>query len=250
VIIAIANQKGGVGKSTTALALAAGLIVEGRRVLLIDADAQGNTTTAAGASAAGITIYDVMTGEAAAGDAIQDVGGLSIIPAGAGLAKADRIFNEQGSEYRLKEAIAPVTGYNYIIIDTPPALGILTVNALTAAQGVIIPTAADAFGLQGIAQLRGTIGLVKKYSNSDLRLMGILLTKHRPTRIMKSMEGLAAQIAADMGTQLYSVKIRESTAIREAQALSQSLFCLLPRSPGALDYMAFTKEFLTQVGDI
>ena len=162
--LAIINQKGGVGKSTTALMLAAGLSLKGFSVLSIDLDAQSNLTYTAGAKTDGATALGVLTGEIKAGDAVQHTESGDIIPASKALAGADAFITDTGKEYRLKEALEPVAGqYDYIIVDTPPALGILTINALTACNSVIIPAQADIYSLQGIEQLAETMKPVKKY---------------------------------------------------------------------------------------
>ena len=156
--LAIINQKGGVGKSTTAEALAAGLFLKGYSVLSIGLDAQSNMTYTAGAKTDGATALGVLTGEIPAKDAIQHTESGDIIPASKALAGADAFIAEAGKEYRLREALEPIRGeYDFIIVDTPPALGILTINALTACDSVIIPAQADIYSLQGGEQLAGTI---------------------------------------------------------------------------------------------
>jgi chromosome partitioning protein len=148
-------------------------------VLYIDLDAQGNLTYALGASDTGLTAFDILTRTVEAGAAIQHTNQGDIIPASPALAGTDTVINEGGKEYRLREALAPIKGaYDYIIIDTPPALGILTINALTACTGAIIPAQADdIFSLQGMGQLHSTIQTVKQYCNPSLKVKGILLIR-------------------------------------------------------------------------
>ena len=153
-ILAVINQKGGVGKSTTAHAIGAGLALKGFKTLYIDLDAQGNLSYTAGAESLNITILEVLQKKADITQAIQHTQQGDIVASTPALAGADIIITATGKEYRLKEALKPISGlYDYCIIDTPPALGILTINALTACSGAIIPTQADIYSLQGIGQL-------------------------------------------------------------------------------------------------
>jgi len=244
-IISVINQKGGVGKSTTALALAAGLGELGRTVLLIDLDAQGNLTYTASGNGAESTAFDILSGSPAS-SAILTRGGFDLIAADSRLATADVSFSSTGKEYRLREALAPLHDlYDYIILDTPPALGILTINALTAATSAIIPAQADIYSLQGIGQLYGTIEAVKKYTNPALSICGILLTRHNRRAILsRDMSELIEETASRLETRVFETRIRESVAIREAQAARESLFSYAPKSNGALDYAEFINELL------
>lgn len=244
--LAIINQKGGVGKSTTAEALAAGLILKGYSVLSIDLDAQSNMTYTAGARTDGATALGVLTGEIPARDAIQHTESGGIIPASKALAGADAFITDTGKEYRLKEALEPIRGeYDYIIIDTPPALGILTINALTACDSVIIPAQADIYSLQGIEQLAETMKPVKKYTNPDLTIDGILLTRYSPRSVLsREVAELAEQLAAKLGTRLFKTTIREAIAVKEAQISQRSLFSYAPKAKVTEDYSRFIAEIL------
>lgn len=244
--IAIANRKGGVGKSTTAAALISGLSLKGYRVLAIDLDAQRNLTSTMRARTDGKTALGVLTGDITAKEAIRRTEDGDIIPASKALSGADATISETGKEYRLKEALEPVEGlYDYCIIDCPPALGILTVNALTACSGVVIPAQADIYSLEGIEDLQETIQPVKKYCNRELRIEGILLTRYNPRSILsKDVTTLAGQLADKLGTSLYKATIREAVAVKEAQISQQSLFKYAPKAKVTEDYRAFLEEFL------
>ncbi len=244
--IAVINQKGGVGKSTTAHALLSGLTLKGFKVLAIDLDAQGNLTHTSGASSTDKTAREVLKGDITAQDAIQHTQSGDIIPGHKGLAGADSFITQTGKEYKLKEAIESLKGaYDYIIVDTPPALGILTINALTACTKVIIPAQADIYSLQGIGQLKDTIEPVKKYCNPDLQIAGILLTKYSNRPILnRQLAKLTDQIAEDLNTKVFKATIREAIAIKEAQATQQSIFTYAPKAKVTEDYRAFIDELL------
>ena len=244
-IFAVINQKGGVGKSTTALALAAGLTARGFKTLLIDLDAQGNLSYSAGADTSGRTAFDMLS-EIFAGDAIRSHELYDLIPAASELATADLVFSTTGKEYRLREALEPLlSSYDYIVLDTPPALGILTVNALTAATAAIIPAQADVYSLQGIGQLYSTLDAIKKYTNPELTVSGILLTRYNPRSILtRDMSELLEETANQLGTRVFDAKIREVVAVREAQAARTDLFTYAPKSNASLDYASFIDELL------
>lgn len=248
-ILAVINQKGGVGKSTTAAAIAAGLLLKGYKVLAIDLDAQGNLTYNYGAGNSKATALGLLTGEAAAESTIQHTASGDIIAASKALAGADAFIADTGKEYRLKEAIEPIKPlYDYIIIDTPPALGILTINALTAANSVIIPAQADIYSLQGIEQLNETIKPVRKYCNRGLKIEGILLTRFNARSILsREVAELAEQLAAKLNTKLFTTRIREAIAVKEAQISQQSLYSYAPKSNAAIDYLSFIDELLKGV---
>ncbi len=247
-VIAVINQKGGVGKSTTALAIGAGFILKGYKTLHIDLDAQGNLSYTLKASNVGLNVMGVLQRPETIKEEIQTTEQGDIIASSPALSGADTVLTETGKEYRLKEALEFIKGlYDYIIIDTPPALGILTINALTACGGIIIPAQADIYSLQGITQLKGTIETVKKYCNSSLKILGLLLTRYNSRAIIsREVAEMLEQTAKQLNTKLYKAKIRECTAIKEAQALRESIFKYAPKSNAALDYKAFMEELIKE----
>jgi chromosome partitioning protein len=250
-IIAIANQKGGAGKSTTAASMAAALTAKKRKILIVDMDAQGNTTDTCAAVVNGETptAFDILSKRTPAIEAIQQTSHGDIIPSSLELATMDNVLTATGKEYRLQKALAPVLDkYDFVIVDTPPALGVLTINALTAATGIIIPTNADKYGLQGIMQLYGQIESVQEYTNPKLEIYGILLTRHTPRQTVLSdfAEGFK-ETAKQIKTSVFNTYIRECAAIRKAQATRQSIYQFDPKCAGAVDYANFVEEFLTFV---
>ena len=244
--LAIINQKGGVGKSTTALAIGAGLSLKGYSVLFIDLDAQGNLSYTLGADTKGYNAMGVLERPETAKEEIQHTPQGDIIASSPKLAGADKLLEETGKEYRLKEALESLQGaYDYIIVDTPPALGILTINALTACTGAIIPAQADIYSLQGIGQLNSTIETVKKYCNPSLSIMGIVITRFNGRSIIRrEVAEMLERTADQLHTKLFSSKIRECTALVEAQATKQNIYSYAPRSNATADYKALVDEIL------
>ena len=243
-IVAIVNRKGGVGKTATAQALGAGLIRKGYRVLYVDLDSQTNLTYGLGARTDGLSSMDVLTGNATAQEAIQHTQQGDCIAGSEALAGADATIKDTGKEYRLKEALEGLQ-YDYCIVDTPAALGTLTVNALTAAGSVIIPVQAEIYSLQGIGQLNQSIEAVKKYCNHDLYIRGILITRYNGRAIIsRDMQSNLEEAAAQLKTSLYSTPIRECVSIKEAQASQQDIYSYAPRSNAAKDYTVFVDEFI------
>ena len=250
-IITITNQKGGVGKTTTAHHLAVGLKKRGYKVLLIDADQQGNLTYSLNSNYTA-TIYDVIKSqvstenEVAIKDVICQTPQCDIIAGDIRLSKADLEFVDTGKEYLFREALEPLKNdYDYIIIDTPPTLGILTVNALTCSDSVIIPAQADIFSLQGFGQLYKLINTVKKYTNPKLTIKGVLLTKYNDRTILnRQLKQKAQEISKNIETNVFNSTIREATSIREAQTNKLNVFDYDSKSKVAKDYNSFVDEFL------
>ena len=250
-IVAVANQKGGVGKTTTAQALAAGLAEKGYKVLGIDLDPQGNFSTACGAENYNVlTVYEVMKRGANVREAIQRrKGGYDVVPANIMLAGAEQELSQTGKEHRLKEAVAPVAGeYDFIVIDTPPSLGVLTVNAFTCATDILIPTTAGIFATVGISQLNETVTSVQKYCNPAVKIRGILFTRFNPrANISRQIKELAEQLSEYISAPIYKTYIRSAVAVEEAQANHADIFDYAGKSTVAEDYRAFIEEFLKGV---
>ena len=248
-IITIINQKGGVGKSTTALVFGASLLNKGYKVLFVDMDAQGNLSNTLNADCAGLTglsVLEMLNGSVSALQAIQKTENGDVIASSPALAAADTVLINVGKEFRLAESLESIQDqYDYVVIDTPPALGILTVNALTAATGCIIPAQADIYSIQGIGQLYKTISTIRKYCNHDLKVYGMLLTRFNPrTIISKDISEMLSDEAEKLGTKVYKSRIRECTALKEAQALHETIYQYAPKSNAAFDYDDFVDEFL------
>lgn len=252
-VIAVANQKGGVGKTTTTHALAAGLADKGYKVLAIDLDPQGNLSAACGADNYNKpTVYELMKQTAKIEDVIQGGnGGTDIIPANITLAAAEQEFSQIGKEYLIREVVAPVAGnYDYIIIDTPPALGMLTVNAFSFSDDILIPTTAGIFAATGIQQLSDTVARVRKYCNPKVKIRGILFTRFNPrANINKQIREITEQLGEMIDAPIYKTYIRTSVAVEEAQASRENIFDYAKKSTVAEDYKAFIEEFLKGEND-
>ena len=248
-VISISNQKGGVGKTTTTCSLAAGLKRRGYRVLAVDLDPQGNLGFSIGADTENsATIYDVLKGELRTQFAIQKTPSMDVIISSILLSGIELEFTNTGREFLLREAFKPVLdSYDYILIDTPPALGILTINAFTASDSIVVPMLSDIFSLQGIAQLYETVERVKKYCNPHLSIAGILLTRYNPrTLLSKEIRGTAELIAQDLHIRLLDNFIRCAVSASEAQSVQKDIFSYAPRSTAAKDYSKVIDELLAK----
>lgn len=238
-VISVINQKGGVGKTTTAHNLAAGLRLQKKKVLLIDLDAQCNLTLLQRANNNTYNIYNVLTGKAKLSDAIQD----DFI---AGSKNLVLLQNKPGAEKILKFVLqSAAQNYDYVVIDTPPALGIITINALTASNYIIITCTADLLPMQGLTDLYKTVQTVRKNSNPNLKILGILVTRfNKRTVLGKTMLKSLTDIAAKIGTKVFNTQIRDSIAIKEAQAKQTDIFAYSRYSAAGRDYKSFTQEIL------
>lgn len=248
-VIAVTNQKGGVGKTTTATALATGLNRKGKKTLIMDLDPQCNTTDTFRALIHDqATMYDVLVAGDPIEEAIQhtDIG--DIVAGDPLLADAEQKLSQQGREYRLKEAMETLPEeYDFIIIDTPPNLGVLLTNALTAANSCIIPITPERFSFQGLDELDKTIARVRKYSNHELEIDGLLLVKSDlRRRLTKEAQKNLPAICESLDTKVFKTYIREAEAVRQAQERRTSLFNWAPDSTAAEDYRDFIEEYLKE----
>ena len=252
ITIAVTIQKGGDGKTTTAHALGAGLSrFAGAKVLFVDLDHQRNLSRTLEADTSGNTpnALNLLRGEVTAAEAIQKTGGGDIIAATLALVGADKekALSSKGREYRLRDALKPLSGeYDYCIIDTPPALGILTINALTAASKVVIPAQADDYSLDALDSLRETIEAVQAYCNPALSVDGILLTRYNGrTNVTRYLEELIEEAAKRLGARVYQTRIRECSYLKEAKTMREDIFSYSPRSNAAKDYRSFVEELIS-----
>lgn len=251
--IAIINQKGGTGKTTTAREIGAGLSLKGHRVLMVDLDPQHSLTYIMGETDKGTTIADLLqqsidAPQIGTAEAIRKTARGDLIAGSGNVALADTVLADvDGREYKIAEILQPIKrNYDFCILDTPPTLGTLTVNALTAAQMAIAPAQADALSLIALGQLQNTTATVKRYCNPDLVFSGIVLTRYNGRAVIsRDIAAKIEQAAQQIGARLYRAKIRECTAIKEAELLRQSIFDYAPRSNAAADYAALVDEILT-----
>ena len=248
--IAIFNQKGGVGKTTTNINLAACLAIKGKKVLVLDIDPQGNTTSGLGISKRGLenTMYEVLIEEGYdPRNAIRHtvVKGLDIIPASVELAGAEvEMVQLEGREKRLKRALDTIRdGYDYIFIDCPPSLGLLTINSLTAVDSVLIPIQCEFYALEGVSQLMSTIELVKKSMNKNLSIQGVILS------MFDGRTNLSIQVVEEVKRyfkqKVYTTVIPRNVRLAEAPSYGLPIMEYDPKSNGARAYMEFAEEFLS-----
>ncbi|WP_221567504.1 ParA family protein [Alkalihalobacillus sp. TS-13] len=248
-VIAIANQKGGVGKTTTSVNLGACLSYLGKKVLLIDIDPQGNATSGVGIDKGDIDqcIYDVLVDDVDARKVVQqtNVEGLSVIPSSIQLAGAEiELVPTISREVRLKRAIEHITDqFDYIIIDCPPSLGLLTINSLTAADAVLIPVQCEYYALEGLSQLLNTVRLVQKHLNKNLMIEGVLLT------MFDARTNLGMQVIDEVKKyfqeKVYGTVIPRNVRLSEAPSHGKPIIIYDPKSRGAEVYLDLAKEVMT-----
>ena len=248
-IIAVTNQKGGVGKTTTSVNLSACVAAEGKRTLLVDIDPQGNATSGLGMAGRGsASIYDVIINGADAEKAALDTGfgGLMLIPAGIELAGAEiELVDAEGREELLKRALMPLRdNYDYIFIDCPPSLGLLTLNALTAADGVLVPIQCEYYALEGVGQLMNTVKLVRRKLNPDLAVEGIALTMYDARTNLGAQ--VVQEVRAHFPEEAFETLIPRNVRLSEAPSYGIPISEYDPRCVGAAAYRDLARELLAR----
>lgn len=246
-IIAVANQKGGVGKTTTTVSISALLAKKGKKVLLVDADPQGNATSGIGLNKdAKFSVYDVLVDDVEVENTLQKtkIKNLDVCPANMNLAGAEvELVNMENREFRLKEKLVNIKqNYDYILIDCPPSLGLITLNSLSAADSVLIPVQCEYFALEGLKELLNTISLVREHMNPDLEIEGAVLT------MFDARTNLSNQVVKEVNryfdNQVFHTVIPRNVRLSEAPSYGMPISVYDPRSKGARSYEKLVKELL------
>ena len=250
-IIAFANQKGGVGKTTSAVNIAASLGLMGKKTLLVDLDPQGNATSGVGIPKRSLkgTVKEVLTGETGIKQVILSTNyqNLSIVPTNVTLSGAEfDLYNDEGSEYNLKDAFKSVSNeYDYIIIDCPPSLGMLTINAFVASDGILVPMQAEFYAVEGLSQLIATTKRVKKLYNEDLSIVGILITMYNK-RLLLSMQ-VMDELQKYYPDKLFNTTISRNVKLSEAPGFGKPVYYHDKHSKGANEYIDVAKELISRI---
>jgi chromosome partitioning protein len=250
-IIAFANQKGGVGKTTSCVNIAASLGILGHKVLIIDLDPQGNTTSGVGISKKALkgSTKELLNGSLPLNEIIVSTAyeNLDVIPTNTALAGAEfDLFDSEDSEFRIKTALAEIKdNYDYILIDCPPSLGMLTINAFTASDGVIVPMQCEFYALEGLSQLMVTINRIKRMYNPDLSITGILITMYNG-RLLLSMQ-VISELEKHYEDKIFNTKISRNVKLTEAPGFGKPAYYHDKSSKGAKEYIEVAKELTTRI---
>ena len=250
-IISFANQKGGVGKTTSCVNVAASLGLLGHKVLIIDLDPQGNTTSGVGISKKGLkaTTRELLTGELPASEIIRETPyeNLWVIPTNTSLASAEfELYDFDESEFRIKKALEDTKkDFDYILIDCPPSLGMLTINAFAASDGVIVPMQCEFYALEGLSQLMITINRIKRMYNPELAITGILITMYNG-RLLLSMQ-VIAELNVHYADKLFETKISRNVKLTEAPGFGKPAYYHDKNSKGSKEYIEVAKELVTRI---
>ena len=250
-IISFINQKGGVGKTTSAINVAASLGVLGHKVVVVDLDPQGNSTSGVGIAKKNlkVTVNDVISGKCSADDAVLETNfdNLYVLPSNISLAGAEfGLYQQHDNEYILKNALEPLRrDYDYVIIDCPPSLGMLTVNAMSASGGVVIPMQCEFYALEGLSQLMITVSRIKQNYNPDLTITGILITMYN-SRLLLSMQ-VMAELKKHYSDKLFDTPISRGVKLSEAPGFGMPVYYHDKRSKGASEYMEVAKQLAERI---
>lgn len=253
-IISCINQKGGVGKSSSSISIAFGVARElpHKKVILVDLDSQCNTTQALNINFDNVnyTIHDVLIKGVDIKKAIYQVkDNLYILPGSPNMAHCDIELTDVGKEYKLKECLQSLEGLiDYVIIDNPPALNTISINSMTAANYILIPCQADVFSLDAIIKLNDTINTIRTYTNKNLKILGVLLTRYSKRSVLtRQMRDVIKETAENIGAKLYDTEIVESVVMRESNAVKQDIFTYAPKSKVAQCYLKIVKDIISEI---
>jgi chromosome partitioning protein len=243
IVVSLLNHKGGVGKTTSAINIGAGLVELGKKVLLIDLDPQANLTISLGIPRQRITIYEALRGEGELAPYTHKPN-LDVITSSLDLSGAEmELINEAGREFILRDLISQVADdYDYILIDCPPSLGLLTLNALTSSRYVLIPLQTEFLAVQGLAKIKQVIDKVRMRLNKQLEMSGVIATMYDSRRVLN--RDVVDIIHKYFGDKVFKTYIRDNVALAEAPAQRKDIFDYSPKSPGSVDYLALSKEIL------